>query len=554
MKQFGIYNLGWVVLATCLMGMSTGRANRDAHLIHTDATLAPTPDPSVTPDPSAPTPVPTPEPTPEPTPTPVPTPCPTSMNPEAITTWRGAMTETMGTSLSDSALRGWMRSCFPHRTEVPACVSRLDTYLNRNAGSNIRDDDYSIDPRRRLPDELLVSGSADFNYVLRGDIEAHAKELGWPVARYKSRHSGGFDSETSNLLMIEVPGSMLTPPVNYDRFINIALIKDPDEDGTKPTPVTQYPDPATLAANGGYPSTTTMVTVEHGTRDSKARLYFQMFSRSGNTYRPNSPNNPSSCVSCHPSGLRAISPLGFHVRQGEAQLEVDNWKQVKRLNADMVAGQRGGITWGGKMGSDGNYIQTLDTNDSGPIIGPSEPFSENTRTKEFIVGADGASGCQNSRTEVSVFDIFSRPPGAKNKYTFTSNPPVDWEKVADAMDCEMCHNNERQGVLNARTSYAQIDFKILVDQSMPMGAHVNPLDQGDDPAKAVIDDLNPNERIALANCLKEEWSLERSRVKDWLLQDSCVTDQARAGKKSILRLPANSKKKKSYHHKKPAQH
>ena len=59
-----------------------------------------------------------------------------------------------------------------------------------------------------------------------------------------------------------------------------------------------------------------------------------------------------------------------------------------------------------------------------------------------------------------------------------------------------------------------------VDQSMPSGAHLNPLDQGaaDLP---VVDDLTGDERIALANCLEKEFELERSSLVKWLTQSTC---------------------------------
>jgi hypothetical protein len=534
MKQSVSTGLGLVIIGLSLMGMSNGRANR-----HAGAAAAAAPaEPTVTP-------IPTPTPVPTPTPTPIPTPCPTAITPDAINQWRNDVTTAMGNTLGNSAINAWIQSCFPAPAQVPFCVNRLDKYLNRRNGQSNQDIDLTTDPHRRIPDELLVSGSDTFQYVFRGDIEEQAKTLGWPVARYKSRHSGGFDSGTPSLLMIEVPGSKMNPPVNFDRFINISLVKDDNEDGTNPTPQKHFPDAATLAADGGsyggtYPHVLTMVTVEHGTRDAKARLYFQMFNRNGGVYSPAAPNNPSGCVSCHPSGLRAISPLGYHVRAGETQLQPDNWFQVKQIDSDMTAGQRGGISWGSKTSDSGVVTPTLDTKYFGPVVGPSEPLSQGTRTKEFIVGTDGVSGCQNSRGTVSVTDIFGRAPGRNNVYTFTSTPPVDWQKVSDAMDCEMCHNNERQGVLNELTSSAQIDFKILVDQSMPFGVHKNPLDQGTDPAAPVVDDLNLNERIALANCLQAEWGMERTKLREWLKQDSCSQSSAKNVKHHGMyaRLPA----------------
>ena len=88
------------------------------------------------------------------------------------------------------------------------------------------------------------------------------------------------------------------------------------------------------------------------------------------------------------------------------------------------------------------------------------------------------------------------------------------------MNCASCHNNRSRGALNELTDYAQIDFKILVDQSMPLGAHVNPLENGDAQSEAT-DELTADERIALANCLEEEFKLEQQELAKWLTATSC---------------------------------
>jgi hypothetical protein len=170
----------------------------------------------------------------------------------------------------------------------------------------------------------------------------------------------------------------------------------------------------------------------------------------------------------------------------------------------------------------------------GPVIGPLVPLTRErkidaeggetvsfpTRTKDFILGANGQPGCASRRPTVMVTDIFGRPPGRNNIYTLTESPAIRWEKVRDAMNCASCHNNRQRGALNAGTSWAEIDFKILVDQSMPWGWHRNPMDRGN-PNKPVIDLLNENERIALSNCLQAEWELEQVKTTDWLGEISC---------------------------------
>ena len=88
------------------------------------------------------------------------------------------------------------------------------------------------------------------------------------------------------------------------------------------------------------------------------------------------------------------------------------------------------------------------------------------------------------------------------------------------MNCATCHNNAARGAFNERTDWSQLDFKMLVDQSMPYGAHNNPLDLGG-ATTPVEDALTSDERLALANCLKAEFQLERKELAKWLTEVSC---------------------------------
>jgi hypothetical protein len=170
----------------------------------------------------------------------------------------------------------------------------------------------------------------------------------------------------------------------------------------------------------------------------------------------------------------------------------------------------------------------------GPIIGSLAPLTREektnadgnktitfpTRTKDAILGKDGAPGCARLRPTVSVVDIFNRAPGRGDTYTLTQDPPIRWERVRDAMKCASCHNNKQRGALNSGTGWGEIDFKVLVDQSMPYGWHRNPLDRGD-ADKPVLDLLNQNERIAVVNCLLAEWRQEQGKTLEWLKENSC---------------------------------
>ena len=435
-------------------------------------------------------------------------------------------------SPNDAAAR--IAQCFP--TQLPVCLLRTKEYSTRfdiaSAGNDVT---AAQDGHKRPPSELLRPGATELEYVIPENVEQLASEHGWPVVRYKSRHAGGFDSETSSLLMILVPGDKVTPVVNYDRWLNIALPADEAPFELTPSPQAPVPGVGEYAAElqGGknMPRTFTMVTVERAQEGVQGQVFFQMFNRaqSGSAvFTPRENSSVTSCYTCHPNGLRAISPLGFHVRAGEAQLPESSWRAVKVINEAMDdANGHAPISWRDAVvnPATGERKTFLKPKVQGPLIGSLRPLNPTSRTQEFIMGAtrpDGSTvdGCFKTRSTVPVRDIFGRAPGRDNTYSLSAQPSIRWEKVRDSMRCATCHNNTSRAAFNEQTDFSQIDFKILVDQSMPFGAHQNPLDQGD-PSLPVKDDMTGDERIALANCLRSEFDLERQQLVKWLTQGAC---------------------------------
>ncbi len=80
------------------------------------------------------------------------------------------------------------------------------------------------------------------------------------------------------------------------------------------------------------------------------------------------------------------------------------------------------------------------------------------------------------------------------------------------MNCAMCHNGQVRRTLNHDTDSSAVAFKVLVDQTMPLGAHNN---------QTHTDTLTEYERIALYNCLYEEEPLES---RSWLKENACASD------------------------------
>lgn len=446
--------------------------------------------------------------------------------------------------------------CFSE-SPAPACFAPVrDAAQQALAISTSFDAKIGDEPKRQPPRELLDDfKESEFSFTLRADAEAIAQKKGWPTVRYKSRHSGGFDRETPSLLMIRIPGSSLKPPVNYDRYLNIALPADQGDDAMNPTPQAPFPSDDDYKQERELrkvmPRVFTIVSLEKPEAGQKPKVYFQMFKRRGRAgdarFSPEPNQNVRECASCHPNGLRAISPLGYHVRAGERQLDPAEWLKVEEMNLamerDEKTGERfGAPDWRGATVSGSIAQKFLNPAGAGPIYGPFEPLSKETtvnssgntvtirpsRTKNFIVGADGQSGCAYQRTTWNMTDIFNRPPGRGNIYNITREKPVRWQKIRDAMKCSECHDGEARGGFNSLTAFDQVAYKILVDQSMPQQAHKDPMEQVDpvtkahDPTKPVKDELTGDERIALVNCLLAEYQqLERAQGDAFLKRKSC---------------------------------
>lgn len=460
-----------------------------------------------------------------------------SPNRARVTAWRNAVTADLESSGSSTAIGARIRQCFP--SAVPSCIQPALDYATRSDifGADV-DGPVANMPQRQPPAVFRAPNGQGQEYFIPPNVEQIAAENNWPYVRYKSRMSGGFDSDTPNLLMVYVPGDRVNPPVSYDRWLNFATPFDPGEtrnsETIQPAPQAGIPtlaDYLNPAIERTLPRVFTMVSLERASATTTAEVFFQKFRRTGGTatFTPEENSEVPGCATCHPNGLRAISPLGLHVRNGELQLPERDWRAATEINAAMITSAGGkAVSWRSGV-VNGVRKPFFNPASQGPIVGPVVPLNDRgTRSRAFIMGevlpnGQTTPGCYNSQTTIELEDIFRRPPGYgqnRNIYTMSAAPVVNWEKVRDAMSCASCHNNVARGALNDVTSSAEIAFKILVDQSMPLGAHFNPLDVGS-PQTPVRDDLTPDERIALVNCLSAEFNLEQRKVAKSLQQVQC---------------------------------
>jgi hypothetical protein len=457
-----------------------------------------------------------------------------------VKNWRDGLAENLANSGGDEAVSANIKSCYP--AVVPKCVERINGFALRNDYAD-SDLDGSVDTlAQKQPPEELRDPQNPGGYWIPDNIEQIAQQKGWTSVRYRSRHAGGFDPSTPNLMMVYVPGDKVSPPVKFDRWLNFPLPKDYADslplESLDPTPVLGPPRRDAYASLNSFPRTFTMVTQDLAPTavPEATRVYFQKFHRGDEspTFLPEAISDVrSACVSCHPSGLRAISPLGYHVRAGEKSLSKENWDAVELINRKMGEAASNLPPKWGDADVGGVTKPFYRPEFQGAIVGATKPANSFSRTREFIMGGTTQgrqfSGCYNSTPTVSVTDIFGRKPGmGQNNIVSLSQSAaqnIDPDKVIRAMNCEGCHtgssrSERKRWSLNSFTS--QISFKILVDQSMPFGIHTNSFDEHHAVGTSA-DGLNGDERLALHNCLRAEFEEEQTaeNTLKWLKQESC---------------------------------
>lgn len=450
----------------------------------------------------------------------------------SIRTWRNGLAKALEQgSISDATAAAQVNRCFPK--DVPQCAQRLAAYAQRDDIAPSGSDGTLVDlPQKQPPAEIIdpVSGK----YWIPDNIEQIARDKGWTSVRYKSRHAGGFDPGTPNLLMVYVPGDKVNPPVPFDRWLNFPLPIDDDEPAAsvpqKPRPKFGPPRREEYELPNDFPGTFTMVSQDRATADKPSNVYFQMFRRDSGSaaFSAGGAVDLAGCVSCHPNGLRAISPLGYHVRKGEERLPDEDWKAVELINRKMIEGAGFKAALWGAGGTPG-LRKPLYRAERGPTMGPTVPVNGISRTKAFILGGvingQQIDGCYKRASSIAVRDIFGRKPGIykdHSEFSLSETPVINADKVIAAMNCESCHANGQRWPLNQdnQSAIAQVRFKVLVDQSMPLGLHLNPFEPGNDTGEAV-DQLTADERFALMNCLEAEFELEQANLEKWLTQVDC---------------------------------
>jgi len=202
----------------------------------------------------------------------------------------------------------------------------------------------------------------------------------------------------------------------------------------------------------------------------------------------------------HASPLRTISPVGYRTTNGsETLMNAADTRKVDEINSMMI----GAMDWGSVKLPDGTVVRR------GPEIS-SQPYgwappNSPTRTDAYL------QSCSTSQNQFNY-----RAFGEYSLNTQMSpNPPVNLNRLKSEMNCVNCHNGSVRGKLHAGFSFSEIEYKVLVDRSMPPGA-----------------DLTMNERMALLSCLRAEFASNTVAWKqsgEWLRKEACTDSSGYRG-------------------------
>jgi hypothetical protein len=382
-------------------------------------------------------------------------------------------------------------SCFP--TEVPDCLDDLRIYnqtrsegvYNNSATYNCSN--FIFRGADELPSELHKKSGDEIFIHFPPNIEEIAKKKGWKVVKYKTRSSGGFDG-SENLFLVAIPGSKAD---KRDIYLQISPQRDANPEASRNNP---YPAPKDGKIFQGQ-GILTVITVDRRQWPPIGQLRKLPLDGQANAYRWNDNLGTKECQSCHSVPLRAISPLGFGHVTGEQPLEPEDQAVIREVNGMMNIPD---LSWG-----------TCKTSSREIPLGPEPdsfpmgwvPKNSPTRKKEYL------SQCVQSAKQVEVRHIGN--DWRELVYKMSDKPKINYDNLKKAMNCYECHNGTVRGVIHSSFNNSELDFKVLVDRSMPLGME---------------DQLSVDERIALLSCLRtEREDLQRAwrASGDWMRKTKC---------------------------------
>ncbi len=419
-------------------------------------------------------------------------PCPVNSSGPNLTKWQNVAAEKAGEG-NYLLVRESIAACFP---KVPKCLEAVDSYAEEKLTGKAPSGEPSplmLKSETDLPPEFLVRDAN--NKIIPGqvqippDIFELAKTKNWKVLDYKTRSTGGFDG-SPNLVLVVVPNY---PKSNQDIYLQISPAADANhpDNGADPKPDPRSTKGLTFL---------TVITADKTLNPPVGQLRLLMGENA--IYNWSNDLQAQDCARCHTVPLRAISPRGYDFVNWEKPMAAEDQLLTKEINTMMHIQN---FSWGrdseGKALGAASHLQPYGW----------APKESPTRAKEYV------SKCFDERLLTSNLPIEGEKVpvhtylgfGDYTVKTVKSNEAAltDWVKIKNSMNCYGCHDGKTRGVLHDDFSFDEIEFKVLIDRSMPPNI-----------------ELSTDERLALIQCLRKEHNdnaLPWQKSGQWMKKVSC---------------------------------
>lgn len=442
---------------------------------------------------------------------------PSANTEEALTTWRKELSESFLKAENDSdkeaayrRVNSILKACYP--TQRPTCLDDLEYYSYYKSHPQEyyiarqrqpEKSDLTINNIDQLPKEIVGTRDDGSKYiVIPGNVEALAKTKGWKTVQYKTKSTGGFNSPP-NLFILAIP--LGTPPNEWDKSIVLQTSPHRDSDGNQTNPM---PKPG----NGDFTNAQTTLTAITIDKTKSPSTGWLRIMRGGQTrqlkvngkdesrmsYGFDNTISWSSCIECHSNPFRAIAPLGTGATHGgEQKATAEHRKQVADINAILGdTSSWGQVTYNGRKWRLGPEMDSQPTGWA-PWKEDDDDFIPQTRREDWI------KKCAKDRKSKNYWGF----GGYTVNLNKNPNATLNYENIAEGMDCYGCHDNDYHGKLHRGFSWSEIEFRVAIHQNMPEGTN-----------------LNDDERLAVLACLRQEREIVRDawyQSGTWLYGKEC---------------------------------
>lgn len=356
-----------------------------------------------------------------------------------------------------------------NKDRLQQCTSRLMTFLNtarhfsvsdeekqkgiaRSLGFNVPDQEYykNVDDYVSIPTELT---SQDFLQSISRPLvnDGYKKAKAYIDSLNKQRTKQGKEKIVAFVFPTKLGNFEISQKSEASRF----FVRWPGN----PIKYIQF---ATHDIYGG--SGQTSVVAVHKDKEGTLHSYFKdhwrEIPKEGRvTLRKVTEGifTGNECISCHQSGPRQIAPRSW------SKLDPETKKQIKAVNAEFA--EMTGMRWGGY----------LDTNLLGPGLG--------TEREDFPRNRSFFENCSAKRYQIEAKQPSSGIPIEKLR----EKKDAIFKKIATAMNCGSCHDNQTRGRIGIPYDPTHTFFKIYSGEMPPEN------------------NLTEFERGILVDCLKDEY-------------------------------------------------